>query len=335
MQITVSELQEALAEESEENQTTSLWWLLSHYWIGDSSSCEEVPADQDQLHDSPGANEALDIYLATKPEKGRDELGEVGGVQAASGLVRAGPPPGGGSAAAVYTKEDGGRVLLRTQSGTSKHPRVSSRDSTAVEIGFSQGLSGTAQHPGASQQASTSQHPGALQQASTSQHPGASRHASTSKRPSMARLLAAVRVARQLGKRTASKRQAFPDLRQASTEPKQFSTKGDVSVDETGHESPRTTPRTKDKPSTRQVAFASPSAVLTDSAYYLDFESTVPDNVNYGMDFIDVHMDKTQLQRPPRSHRLGNGPARWKALSRAAIALSSRPSQSPRRGRST
>ena len=327
VQITVSELQEALAEESEENQTASLWWLLSHYWIGDSSSCKEVPADQDQLHDSPGANEALDIYLATKPEKGRDELGEVGGVQAASGLVRAGPPPGGGSAAVVYTKEDGGRVLLRTQSGTSKHPRVSSKDSIAVEIGFSQGLSGTAQHPGASQQASTSQ------------HPGASRHASTSNRPIVARLLAAVRVARQLGKRSASKRQAFPDLRQASTEPKQFSTKGDASVDETGHEPPTTTPRTEDKPSTRQVAFAPPSAVLTDSAYYLDFESLVPDNVNYGMDFVDVHMDRTQLQPPPRAHQLENRSARWKALSRAAIALGSSPRKvstrrSPHIGRS-
>ena len=341
VQITVSEIQEALAEESEENQTTSLWGLLSHYWIGDSSSCEEVPADQDQLHDSPGANEALDIYLATKPEKGRDELGEVGDVQAASGLVRAGPPPGGGSASVVYTKEDGGRVLLRTQSGTSKHPRVSSRDSTAVEIGFSQGLSDSAQHPGVSRPASTlqhpgvsrpattSQHPGASQQASTSQHPGASRHASISKRPSMARLLSAVRVARQLGERSASKRQAFPDLRQASAEPKQFSTKGDASVDKTGHEPPRTTPRTKDKPSTQQIAFASPSAALTDSAYYLDLESTVPDNVNYGMDFVDVHMDKTQLQPPSRAHRLGNISNRWKALSRAAIVLSSSPRQSP------
>lgn len=216
---------------------------------------------------------------------------------------------------------------MRTQSGTSKHPRVSSKDSIAVEIGFSQGLSGTAQHPGASQQASTSQ------------HPGASRHASTSNRPIVARLLAAVRVARQLGKRSASKRQAFPDLRQASTEPKQFSTKGDASVDETGHEPPTTTPRTEDKPSTRQVAFASPSAVLTDSAYYLDFESLVPDNVNYGMDFVDVHMDRTQLQPPPRAHQLENRSARWKALSRAAIALGSSPRKvstrrSPHIGRS-
>ena len=324
----VLEPQEEVRKESEKDQTTSLWWLFLAPWFGSSSS-KEVRADTAQFHGSSGANEGMDKHQATTPAKD-SQPGEVARTQAASGPAYAVQSSSGVSASAVNAKEgrtgDVGRAPLKMQPSTSKQPNALLNASTATEARSSRG-SGTSQQPSVSRMAGTSQKTSVPQPAGVSQEPSVSRLSPTFGQTKQLSILA------ESENHGASEQQTYLHFGQASGYPSHLSsTQTDADVDNTGCQSSKST-RAKGKSPTSRVSFSLASAVSTNSPYYLDCESTgLDDEPHYGMDFVDVHMDRTQQQQQP--HRMpGSRETCGKRLWRAA-ALGLGTLKSARGGRS-